>query len=113
FRINVAAAGFGLAALCSCASTTPPAAKLDDSGLSRLSANQMQPVDDARVDEGRARDAVAKAKANASESRMKLDVARSDRAVADAQLKQATAQRDLLRKQYADADTIARAENEI
>lgn len=112
FRMNAVAAGFGLAALYGCASTTP-AAKLDDSGLSRLSANQMQPVDDARVDQGRARDALAKAKATAAESRMKLEVARSDRAVADAQLKRATAERDLLRKQYADKDSIARAENEI
>lgn len=40
-------------------------------------------------------------------------MARGDRAVADAQLKRATAERDLLRKQYADKDSIARAENEI
>jgi chromosome segregation ATPase len=87
--------------------------KIDDSGLARLDERQMEPVDDARVEEGRAHDALAKAKANEAEARSRLEVAKSDRAVSEAQLKRATAERDMLKKQFADQDSLARADTEI
>src|SRR5258705_8985844 len=76
-----------------------PQARVDDSGLARLDEQQMQPVDDARVEEGRARDAVARAKANEADARARLAVANTERGVADAQLKRAQAERELLKKQ--------------
>src|SRR3954470_21375441 len=53
-----------LAALACSHNQEKPAPKGDDSGLSRLNEDQMQPVDDARVEEGRARDALARSRAN-------------------------------------------------
>lgn len=107
-RIVIAAA----AALAAC-SSQKPAAKVDDSGLARLNESQMEPVDDARVEEGRARDALARARANEADSRARMEVARSERAVAEAQLKRANAERDLLKKQYAGKDQMAEVEQEI
>lgn len=106
------APGFYLAALVGCAGSQQMA-KVDDSGLARLNETQMQPVDDARIEEGRARDGVAKATANEQEARSRVEVARSEREVADAQLKRATAERDMLKGQYAERDAIGRAENDI
>jgi chromosome segregation ATPase len=94
-------------------SSQKPAAKVDDSGLSRLNESQMEPVDDARVEEGHARDALARARANEADARARLEVGRSERAVADAQLKRALAERDLLKKQYASKDQMAEVEQEI
>ena len=94
-------------------SSQKPAAKLDDSGLARLNESQMEPVDEARVEEGRAQDALSRARANEADARARLEVARSERAVADAQLKRAVAERDLLKKQYADKDRMAEVEQEI
>jgi hypothetical protein len=88
-------------------------AKLDDSGLARLNEDQMQPVDNARLDLGRAQDAVARAKANESDARARVEVARSEREVGLAQAKRAAAQRDLLKKQYADRDAMAQADQDI
>ncbi len=104
--------GLCIAALLGCASNKP-VAKVDDSGLSRLNEQQMRPVDDARIEEGRARDSVAKAKATEQESHARLEVARSEREVAGAQLKRAAAERDLLKGQYADRDSIGRADRDI
>ena len=95
-----------------CASQKAPA-KLDDSGLSRLTEQQMGPVDDARIEAGRAHDAVSRARANEAESRSRVEVARSERAVGDAQLKRAIAERDMLKKAYAEPNQLARAEEEI
>ncbi len=87
--------------------------KVDDSGLSRLNESQMAPVDDARIEEGRANDAVAKAKAAEADARARLEVARSEKDVSDAQLKRSVAERDMLKKQYAPRDQQVRAEEEI
>src|SRR4051794_37700853 len=73
----------------------------------------MEAVDDARVEQGRAQDAAARAKANEADARARFDVARSEREVSDAQLKRALAEREMLKRQYADADTMARADNDI
>jgi hypothetical protein len=73
----------------------------------------MQPVDDARVEEGRARDAIARARANEADARARLDVASTERSVADAQLKRSQAERDLLKKEYADRDQMAKVEEDI
>jgi len=100
------------AAACSHGSQKP-AAKVDDSGLSRLNEDQMQPVDDARVEEGRARDAVARAHANEADAKARLDVAATERSVADAQLKRSQAERDLLKKEYASRDQMAKVEEDI
>jgi colicin import membrane protein len=88
-------------------------AKLDDSGLARLNEDQMQPVDNARLDLGRAQDAVAKAQANETDARARVEVAKSEREVGEAQVKRAAAQRDLLKKQYADKDAMAQADQDI
>ena len=87
--------------------------KVDDSGLARLNEQQMQPVDDARIEEGHAHDALAKARANEAEARSRYEVAKSEHDVAEAQLKRSTAERDMLKKQYADRDALAHAENDI
>ena len=90
-----------------------PMTKVDDSGLSRLNESQMQPVDDARIEEGRANDAVAKARANEADARARLEVAKSEKDVSEAQLKRSMAERDLLKKQYGTPDQMSRAEQEI
>src|SRR3982751_4825794 len=100
------------AAACSHAQNTA-APQVDDSGLARLNEAQMQPVDDARVEEGRARDAVARARANEADARARLEVARSERAVSEAQLKRALAEKDLLKRQYASKDQMAEIDQEI
>jgi hypothetical protein len=87
--------------------------KVDDSGLSRLDEQQMEPVDDARVEEGRAQDAVAKARAAEADARARFEVAKSEKDVSDAQLKRAVAERDLLKKQYAPRDQMAQADQNI
>ena len=94
-------------------SSQKPAAKLDDSGLARLNESQMEPVDEARIEEGRAHDAVSRARANEADARSRLEVAKSERGVSEAQLKRALAERDLLKKQYADKDKMAEVEQEI
>jgi chromosome segregation ATPase len=94
-------------------SSQKPAAKLDDSGLARLNESQMEPVDEARIEEGRAHDAVSRARANEADARSRLEVAKSERGVAEAQLKRAQAERDLLKKQYADKDKMAEVEQEM
>ncbi len=99
-----------VAAACS---SQKPVAKVDDSGLARLNDTQMEPVDEARIEEGRAKDDLARARANEADARARLEVAKSDRAVADAELKRALAERDLLKKQYADETQMADVEQEI
>ena len=97
----------------SCASGPKPAPKVDDSGLSRLDETQMQPVDDARIEVGRAQDSLARVRANEADAQARLTVAKAEREVADAQLKRALAERDLLKKQYAPQDQLARADEEV
>lgn len=109
-RRLVIVAGAALAVACA---SHQQATKLDDSGLARLDEQQMQPVDDARIEQGRAQDAVARARANEADARARLEVAKSDRTVADAQLKRAVAERDLLKKQYASPDQLAPVEQDI
>src|SRR5256885_10837495 len=96
-----------------CASSPKPMQKVDDSGLARLDESQMQPVDDARIEQGRAQDALARARANEADARARVEVAKSDRSVADAQYKRALAERDLLKKQYASPDQLAPVEQDI
>jgi len=96
-----------------CASSPKPVARVDDSGLARLDESQMQPVDDARVEQGRAQDALARTKANEADAQARLEVAKTERAVGDAQLKRAAAERDLLKKQYAPQGQLAAADEEI
>jgi hypothetical protein len=103
----------GLALCAACASNKPQQVKLDDAGLARLNESQMEPVDDARIEQGRAHDALARARAAEADARARYDVAKSEREVSQAQLKRAQAERDLLKKQYADADQMARADNDI
>src|SRR5207302_1126383 len=70
-------------------------------------------VDDARIEMGRAQDALARSRANEADARARLEVAKSDKDVADAQLKRATAERDLLKKQYASPDQLAPVDQDI
>jgi hypothetical protein len=58
--------GTGAVLAIGCAHHQEAVAKVDDSGLSRLNETQMEPVDEARIEEGRANDAVAR---NATPSR--------------------------------------------
>lgn len=90
-----------------------PVAKVDDSGLAKLDEHQMEPVDEARIEEGRANDAVAKARAAEADARARLEVAKSERDVSAAQLKRSMAERDLLKKQYASRDQLTRADQDI
>ncbi|MCA1826602.1 MAG: hypothetical protein LC689_06640, partial [Myxococcales bacterium] len=103
----------GALALAACAQHHNTMTKVDDSGLSRLDERQMQPVDDARVEEGRAQDAVAKAKAAEADAHARLEVAKSEKGVSEAQLKRSVAERDLLKKQYAPKDQLAQADQNI
>src|SRR5882672_351601 len=96
-----------------CASSPKPVQKVDDSGLARLVESQMQPVDDARVEQGRAQDTLARSRANEADAQARLEVAKTERGVADAQLKRALAERDLLKRQYAPQDQLARADEEV
>src|SRR5438874_10534636 len=96
-----------------CASNPKPVQKVDDSGLARLDETQMQPVDDARIEVGRAEDSLARVRANEADAQARLTVAKTEREVADAQLKRALAERDLLKKQYAAQDQLARADEEV
>src|SRR5262249_29224233 len=109
-RIVMALGGALIAAACS---SQKPAAKLDDSGLARLNESQMEPVDEARIEEGRAQDGLSRARANEADARARLEVAKSERGVSEAQLKRATAERDLLKKQYADKDRMPEVDQEI
>jgi len=93
-----------------CASSPKPVQKVDDSGLGRLDDSQMQPVDDARVEQGRAQDALSRARANEADAQARLEVAKTERGVADAQMKRALAERDLLKKQYAPQDLRSAAD---
>jgi len=104
---------FGSALIAVACSSQKPAARMDESGLSRLNESQMEPVDDARVEEGRAHDAAARTRANEADARARLEVARSERSVAEAQLKRALAEKDLRKKQYASKDQIAEIDDEI
>jgi hypothetical protein len=96
-----------------CTSANREVVRADDSGLARLNEAQMEPVDNARVEEGHAQDAVAKAKATEADARARLEVAKSEKAVSEAQLKRSLAERDLLKKQYASKDALTRADEEI
>src|SRR3984893_14832443 len=73
--------------------------RVDDSSMTRLKEEEMQPVDDARIEEGRARDALARAKANESEARTRVAVAKAGKDVAGAQMKRAKAENDLRGKE--------------
>jgi hypothetical protein len=73
----------------------------------------MEPVDEARIEEGRAGDAAAKARAAADDARARLEVAKTERSVGDAQVKRSMAERDLLKKQFAPRDQQLHAEEEI
>src|SRR5438128_12627524 len=110
-RTLMAVCGSVLAA--AACSSQKPAARVDDSGLARLNEAQMEPVDEARVEEGRARDALARARANEADARARLEVARSERSVSEAQLKRAQAEKDLLKRQYASKDQMAEIDQEI
>src|SRR6059058_3929007 len=103
----------GVIVLAGCASQHREMTKVDDSGLARLDESQMGPVDDARIEEGRANDAVAKAKAAEADARARLEVAKSEKDVSEAQLKRSVAERDLLKKQYAPRDQLVQADENI
>src|SRR2546430_8528015 len=103
----------GSALMAVACSSQKPAARVDDSGLARLNEAQMEPVDEARVEEGRARDALARARANEADGRARLEVARSERSVSEAQLKRAQAEKDRLKRQYASKDQMAEIDQEI
>src|SRR3981081_2410161 len=105
--------GGALLLVAACASGNKEITKIDDSGLGRLNEHQMEPVDDARVEQGRAQDAMAKARSAEAEARSRYEGAKSERDVAEAQLKRAQAEGEMLKKQYADRDAMARAENDI
>ena len=83
--------------------------RIDDSSMTRLNEEQMQPVDDARIEEGRARDALARAKANESEARTRVEVAKAEKDVAVAQMNRAKAEHDLMVKQKGAPPEHARA----
>ena len=83
--------------------------RVDDGALARLNEQQMQPVDDARIEEGRAKDGLARAKLAVADSKAKIEVAKAEREVAVAQLNRTKAEADLLNQQKADLKDIERA----
>jgi hypothetical protein len=110
FAWSSAGALIALSALSGCAhEKTAQMERIDDSSMTRLNEQQMQPVDDARIEEGRARDALARAKANDSEARTRVEVARAEKDVAVAQLNRAKAEHDLMVKQKVAPDEHGRA----
>ena len=107
-----AGAAFGVAALLGCAHGNQQSGALehiDNSSLTRLNEQQMQPVDDARIEQGRAADALARAKANENEAHTRVEVAKAERDVATAQLNRYKAEHDLLVQQKAAPADQARA----
>jgi len=103
----------GLALLVAVGCAHHQEAKLDDSGLARLNEDQMAPVDTARLELGRAQDRASKARATEADAKARVEVAKSERDVGEAQAKRAAAQRDLLKKQYADANAMAQADQDV
>ena len=95
--------GLGLLAGCS---HDKPMQHIDNGALVRLNEQQMRPVDDARIEEGRARDNVARSKAAVQDARAKIDIAKAERDVAVAQQKRSKAELDLLIQQKADLKDI-------
>jgi hypothetical protein len=110
---RVTGLAFSALLVTACASHHQEQARLDDSGLAQLNEDQMQPVDQARLDLGRAQDAVSKTRANEADARARIEVAKSEREVNVAQVKRAAAQRDLLKRQYADRDAMAQGDRDI
>lgn len=107
-----AALGLGVLAA-ACGGTKKAAVKIDDGALARLNEQQMKPVDEARIEEGRARDFQARAHAGVQDSKAKMDVAKAERDVAAAQLNRAKAELDMLQKQKADTKDILRAKADL
>ena len=107
-----AGAAFGVAAFLGCAHGNQQSGAMehiDNSSLTKLNEQQMQPVDDARIEQGRAADALARAKANEKEAHTRVEVAKAERDVAVAQLNRAKAEHDLLMQQKAAPSDQARA----
>ena len=106
-----AGALIAVSALSGCAheKKTAQMERIDDSSMTRLNEEQMQPVDDARIEEGRARDALARAKSNESEARTRVEVAKAEKDVAVAQMNRAKAEHDLMVKQKGAPPEHARA----
>src|SRR5256885_17190591 len=78
-RMRGSLIAIGSALIAVACSSQKPAARMDESGLSRLNESQMEPVDDARGEEGRAHDAAARTRADEADARARLEVARSGR----------------------------------
>ncbi len=104
----VAGAFLGLGFLSAC-SHEKPVQHIDNGALVRLNEQQMQPVDEARVEEGRARDNIARAKVAVQDARAKIEIAKAEREVAVAQEKRSKAEHDLMVSQKADMPDIDRA----
>ena len=102
--------GLGLLAGCS---HDKPMQHIDNGALVRLNEQQMRPVDDARIEEGRARDNVARAKAAVQDAKAKIDIAKAEKDVAVAQQKRSKAELDLLNQQKADLKDIDHAKNDL
>src|SRR5438105_15927143 len=83
-------------AVASACSSNKPAAKIDNGALVRLNEQQMQPVYESRIEEGRARDQQARAHAGVQDARSKIEVAKAEREVAVAQQKRAKAELEML-----------------
>src|SRR3989442_14900775 len=69
----------GSALIAVACSSQKPAARMDEAGLSRLNESQIEPVDDARGEEGRAHDAAARTRGNGAGARAPLEVGRRGR----------------------------------
>jgi hypothetical protein len=107
-KIQALIAG-SIASLALACSHAQPAARVDDGSLVRLNEQQMQPVDAARIEEGRARDQVARAHALTQDARSKVDIAKAERDVAQAQQSRSKAELELLQHQKADLADLERA----
>ena len=108
-QTNLWAVGGLLGLLAACGSNKA-AVKVDDGALAKLNEQQMQPVDDARIEEGRARDQLARARLAVQDAKAKVDVSKAERDVAVAQQNRAKAEHDMLTRQKADTADIMRAQ---
>jgi hypothetical protein len=104
-------AAIGLGALLGACSSSQQAQikPIPTSALGHLNEQQLQPVDAARVDAGRARDQYARSQAAVQDAKAKLQVAQSEKQVAVAQQDRAKSEREMLEKQNADPATLDRA----
>jgi hypothetical protein len=106
--------GLALAALlgAACASGKP-GAQGEGGALAGSAAQRPTALEEARVEEGRARDQLSRARAAKKDARVKLEVARAQQQVSQAQQRRAQAGAEMLERQKADVGDVQRAQQDV